>query len=181
MIRLDAHLVPNSDQVMLSWQDNNLIGDNRYQIERSINGAEYEKTLLRPHSNQSIQDTIKPDWFGKKIVYKVYERFGSQKLLSDMAAVVIPDALEPPTNLRYTTSYEEGVGHIVTTSWDHAPFFRNYIIQQHIDDEWIRIDKTNMNYINMHLQPGEHPFRIASHINGIISTPAEIVASVYTE
>lgn len=94
MIHLDAHLVSNSDQVMLSWQDNNPLRENRYLIERSIDGAGYEKTMLYPHSNQNIQDTIKPDWLGKKITYKVYERLGSQKLFSNTAAVVIPDALD---------------------------------------------------------------------------------------
>ena len=165
--------MPNSDQILLSWSDQNTIGNNNYRVERNT-GNGYESTILRPKSDTSIQDDIRPHWLGQTIHYMIYERLGEQKLFSYEASVTIPSQLDPPRNLAYSTSYEEGIGDVITISWEHAQIFRNYIVEQYADGSWARVDKIAENTISIYAPPGEHRFRVMSHINGITSDPVEI-------
>ena len=179
-ISLTGVLVPNSDQILLKWSDGNDIGNNNYRVERNT-GDGYEDTILRPKSNTTIQDTIKPDWLGQTISYIVYERLGTQKLFSNDYDITIPSKLEAPRNLVATTQYEEGIGPVIVLSWEDPPLFRNYIIEESSDGTWSRIEKTYHNMISLYITAGEHQFRVMSHINGVTSAPAEITVQYSSE
>ncbi len=174
-------LQTHSDKINLHWTDFNKIGENRYRIERAVVGDDdnyddisFESTDLRPKFQKSIQDTIRPDWLGKTIHYKVFERLDGQKLYSEnIASISIPSQLQTPQNFVGSSSYVEGIGNMATLSWEHSSLFRNYLVEQYVDGEWIRIDKIADNSISI-LISGETTFRVMAHINGVTSASAEI-------
>ena len=133
---------------------------------------------MRPKSSDNIQHQIRPQWLGSTISYIIYERLGTQKLYSVPASITIPAILETPGNISYYIVYEEGIGDMATISWDHAIIFRNYIIEQYIDGAWTRIDKIADNTVSIHVLPGEHQFRVYSHISGAFSEPGQITVEV---
>ena len=154
--------------------------NNNYRVERNT-GDGFKDTILRPKSDITIQDTIKPDWLGQTISYIIYERLGTQKLFSNTYDIIIPSKLEAPRNLVATTQYEEGIGPVIVLSWEESPLFRNYIIEELSDGTWSRIEKTDYNMISLYITAGEHKFRVMSHINGVMSEPAEIAVSIFPE
>ena len=78
----------DDDTVTLSWLDLNDIGENRYRVERSVDGGDYELTGLAPISDTRIVDVLEPDW--DTVSYKVFERLGQQKLYSNEMTMNIP-------------------------------------------------------------------------------------------
>ena len=67
----------------LSWADINDTGDGRYRVERSVDGEPFAEITDRPGSATQAADSIKPEWFGKQVSYRVFEWVGKQKLYSD--------------------------------------------------------------------------------------------------
>ena len=175
-ITFSGSSVPNSDQIMLKWSDSNGMGNN---VERDV-GVGCEDTILRPKSDTTIYDTIKPEWLGQTISYVVYERLGEQKLFSDTYDITISSKLEAPRNL-VATQFEEGIGTAIVLSWEDPPLFRNYIIAELPDGTWKRIEKTYHNMISLYNTADEHQFRVMSHVNGVTSESVEITTHYFSE
>ena len=179
-LSLNANLVDSSDKVDLSWDDFNNIGENRYRVERSVDGNGYELTGLGPKFDTVIQDTIRPDWLGKTVSYRAFEWLGNQKVYSNMADVVIPATLESPQNIHAQSSYIKGLGEAVRLSWDHAPLVRNYTIEkQNTDGTWQRLEKIQTNhfeypYVGNHAGGDELSFRMYTQLGSVVSLPSAI-------
>ena len=91
---LDTKIKQDAETISLNWVDINGIGENRYRVERSVDGSDFVLTYLSPQLNHTISDPIRPDWYGKTISYKVFERVGDQKLFSNVSSLVIPAIID---------------------------------------------------------------------------------------
>ena len=74
--------------VNLSWADINDTGDGRYRVERSVDGEPFAEIAGQPGSATQVADSIKPEWSGKQVSYRVFEWVGKQKLYSDAISFV---------------------------------------------------------------------------------------------
>ena len=77
--------------VTLSWHDDNDTGENRYRVERSVDGGQFIETDHRPKNNTSTSDIIQPIWAGKDVEYRVFEWLGDQKLHSNVVSISVPE------------------------------------------------------------------------------------------
>ena len=178
-LSLHASLEPNSDRVGLSWTDSNGIGEDRYRIERSVDGGPYELTDLRPRFERAVQDTVRPGWLGKDVRYTVFERLGGQKLISGAVQITLPATLLPPQNLTASLGYKPGAGLSLDLDWDAAPLYRNYIVEIHDDADskvgWSRLAKIQTDSYS-HPIDTDAPakFRVYSQLGSAASVPSEV-------
>ncbi len=163
---LRASTMPGMDRISVEWDDDNNIGGNTYRVERSIHGG--QTAALRLTQDHAIHDNILPDWLGQTISYKVFERAGSQKIYSNEVNIILPDALEPPQNVR-----AEALGGTIQLSWDEAPIARNYLVDGLVDGQWLRIDKVQDSQFEYTGQADA--FRITTQLGPAESAPSDTV------
>ena len=93
LISFDSQIIlevnDTTDGIELSWIDSNDIGNNRYIIERVIDGiADNVGTIVsEPYLFVEQSD---PSWSGKTVSWKVFEYLGDQKLYSNNVSVNVP-------------------------------------------------------------------------------------------
>lgn len=181
-LRLEASLRAASDAIDLRWDDTNgvggLAGDGRYRLEMSIDGGPFEPAgaSRAPHA-ASAEQTIRPEWLGSTLAYRVSERVGPQQLFSGNATVQIPGSLQAPSNLAAGPSADAG-GSLLSLTWDHAPLFRHYVAEvQGADGSWERIGRTQGN--SLEYEPpqddgrAEYAFRVYAQLGAAASPPSD--------
>ena len=72
----------------LHWIDTNYMGDDRYRVERSVDGGSFAEIEKQPGSKTETTDVLEPGWSGKQVTYRVFEWVGKQKLYSDEVSFV---------------------------------------------------------------------------------------------
>ena len=72
----------------LHWIDTNYMGDDRYRVERSVDGGPFAEIEKQPGSRTETTDGLDPEWSGKQVTYRVFEWVGKQKLYSDEVSFV---------------------------------------------------------------------------------------------
>lgn len=183
-LRLEASLRAASDAVGLRWEDTNgvggLAGDGRYRLELSIDGGPFEPSGARRDRAAGTEQTIRPEWLGSTLVYRVSERVGPQQLFSGNATVQIPDSLLAPSNL--VAGPSAGGGAALSLEWSHAPLFRHYVAEvQGADGSWERIGRTQDNSLEYEPPRGdgsaEYAFRVHAQLGSAASPPSDMAAA----
>lgn len=183
-LHLEASLRAASDAIDLRWGDTNgvggLAGDGRYRLEMSIDGGPFEPSGARRDQATGAEQTIRPEWLGSTLAYRVSERVGPQQLFSGNATVQIPDTLLAPSNLAASPS--AGGGASLSLGWDHAPLFRHYVVEmQGADGSWERIGRTQDNSLEYEPPRGggsaEYVFRVYAQLGAAASPPSDAAAT----
>ena len=173
-LELAASLVPNSGAISLEWADTNGVGSGRYGAVLSVGGTPFGPAGVGPGPETSAEQAVRPDWLGKTVSYKVFERLGPQRLYSNEASVDLPSALEAPRNLKASAAQ----GAAILVEWDHAPLFRHYILEARGDGgSWERLSRTQDNSFEHRPDGplGQFEYRVSSQLHSVMSPPSAVL------
>ena len=177
---LAARIAPSPAAIALDWTDSNGVGGGRYGVVVSIGGAPFGPAGIGPGSDTSTEQAVRPEWLGKTVAYKVFERLGPQRLYSNEASVELPAALEAPQNLRASAVHGEGgSGAANLVEWDHAPLSRHYILEARgADGAWERLSRTDANSYEHVLDGprGQIEYRVTTQLHSALSPPSAPLA-----
>ena len=177
---LEARLVPNSGAISLEWADVNGVGGGRYGAVVSVGGMPFGPAGIGPGPDTSAEQAVRPEWLGKAVSYKVFERLGPQRLYSNEASVDIPAALEAPRNLKARAAdAASDAAAAILVEWDHAPLFRHYILEASIDGgPWERLSRAPDNSFEHRPngQPALIEYRVHSQLHSVMSAPSYVLA-----
>ena len=185
-LRLEASLRAASDAIDLRWSDTNGVGapahGGGYRLEMSIDGGPFEPAGASrdPAAATRAEQTIRPEWLGSTIAYRVSERVGQQQIFSDNASVRVPSGLLAPSNLTASPSPAGGTG--LSLSWSDSPLFRHYVVEvREADGSWERIGRTQASSFEYAPPQGdgraEYAFRAYAQLGSAASPPSDVATA----
>ncbi len=190
-LALKASHIAGSDTISIEWSDSNEVGDDTYRMQR-LDGENIVEQFSA--GNGTVSDTIRPEWLGQDISYRIFERVGQHKIYSDIVTISMPSALESPDNFgvrAIDTAASSTSDNDITRihlGWDHVPLFRNYLVETYsaADNSWSKIEKTKQNSIVYDMPAVEQtitiPFRITVQMGSAAPTePVEIRHTIWLD